>query len=120
MYQEIKNQNPPLEKCFFAFSKQQFAEGKEKAGITDEQIYEAGAGLYGTKEGLQKLLDFYEGLQKKIALECTPQEVYDYEYVNHECGYVGDDENAILIVIQIFGVQLAASVNRKYAYYQLN
>lgn len=119
-YQEIKNQEPILEKCFFAFSNQQFTEGKEKAEITDEQIFDGGAGLYGTKEGLEKLRNYYTEREKKIAVECTPQEVYDYEYSNHECSYVGDDEEAILIVISIFGIQLAKNVVRKFAYYQLN
>jgi len=70
-YQEIKNQEPILEKCFFAFSNQQFAEGKEKSGITEEQIFDGGAGLYGTKEGLEKLRNYYTEREKRIAVECT-------------------------------------------------
>lgn len=71
MYQKIKLQEPILEQCFFAFSNQQFTEGKEKARITNEKIFDGGAGLYGTKEGLEKLRNFYTEKEKQIAVECT-------------------------------------------------
>lgn len=119
-YSEIKNQQPELDECFFAFSNEQFKKGIEEKNLQDKKIFEAGAGLYGTNDGLEKLISFYENLRNKIAIECDPQEVYNYEYVNHECSYVGDDKEAILIVIQIYGVRIAGTIQRKFAYYQLN
>ena len=49
--------------------------------------------------------------------ECDPQEVYDYEYSNHECSYVGDDTEAIEIVIAYFGKERAKEVERKHSFY---
>lgn len=60
-YRAIKDEHAPLHKCFFAFSKQQFEDGKKEAGILeDEKIYSAECGLFGTQEGLQFVFDFYE------------------------------------------------------------
>jgi hypothetical protein len=55
-YREIYDEQPTLDKCFFAFSKTQFENGKAEAGIgEDEKIYQDSNGLYGTKEGLETL-----------------------------------------------------------------
>ena len=59
-------------------------------------------------------------LHKRISKECIPQEVYNYEFDNHECSYVGDDEEAIKIVIDYFGAEKAKDVNRKCAYFQID
>jgi hypothetical protein len=45
--------------------------------------------------------------------------VYNYEYWNHECDYVGDDEEAVKIVISIYGNEIARTIKRKYAYYSI-
>lgn len=118
-YQELKNQQPVLEECFFAFSNEQFAEGVKEHNLEGKKIYSGNYGVYGTKEGLLKLRAFYDGVHQQIAEQCSPQEVYDYEFDNHECTYVGDDEEAIDIVLDIFGVEKAKTVVRKYGYKQL-
>ena len=115
-YSVIKDQQPELFECFFAFSNEQFAEGKKKAGIEDKKIYDGGCGLYGTKEGIQKLLDDYANIDQRVAEQCTPQDVYDYEFNNHECSITCSDEDAYNIVVRIFGVERAETVKRKYAY----
>ena len=83
-YQEIKNEQPILRNCFFAFSTEQFNEGIEKYNLTGQKIYRGFGGLYGTKEGIEELMSFYDNLNNRIAKECDPQEVYDYEFGNHE------------------------------------
>lgn len=115
-YQEIKSKHPVLFECFFAFSNQQFAEGVKKAGLEEKKIFRGQAGLFGTKEGIEKLYADYKLIEKGVAKSCTPQEVYDDEYINHECGYVGDDEEAIQIVVGYFGKEKAKEVNRSFAY----
>ena len=99
-YRQIKDQQPVLFECFFAFSNEQFAEGKKKAGIEGKKILDGGHGLYGTKEGIQKLFDHYDNVDKEVAEQCDPQDVYDYEFNNHECGYTNTDEEAIKIVVK--------------------
>lgn len=116
-YQEIKDDQPKLNKVFFAFSKEQLIEGKKKAGIVEgEKIYDGGMGSFGTKEGLKGIHDFYEKQEQRIKEECSPQDVYDNEFCNHECDYVGDDTEAIEIVLGYFGKERAKEVKRKYAY----
>ena len=115
-YSELSNLQAPCEHVFFAFSPQQFEEGRVKSGIGDEKIYSAGHGMYGTLDGINKFLSFYVELDKRIAAECDPQSVYDYEFCNHECSYTCDDRDAFAIVVRIFGSEVAGSVKRKYAY----
>ena len=116
-YREITDEQAPLNKCFFAFSKSQFENGKREAGIGEyEKIYQDNYGLYGTKDGLEAVYAFYEERSKRIAEECNPQDVYDYEWNNHECMITYDDEEAIQIVIDLFGEETAKTVKRRYAH----
>jgi hypothetical protein len=118
-YATIKDKQPELFECFFAFSNEQFAEGKKKANIEDQKIYSGGAGLYGSKEGIKQLFDFYDNLDKEIAEKCDPQEVYKYEFANHECSITCSDEDAINIVVRIFGKEIAKTVKRRFAYSEI-
>lgn len=115
-YKELKKGEAKLEGAFFAFGKTQFEEGYSKlvneGYITEgEKIYQAGAGLYGTKEGLDKVFDYYKNKEKRIKEECDPQEVYFYEYNNHECMFTSD-EDAIKEVKRIFGKEVVKNIKR--------
>ena len=114
-YIEYKDKHPELDGCFFAFSNSQFAEGIKKHGLEGQKLYDGGAGLFGTKEGIQKFIGFYDNLNKEIAENCDPQEVYDFEFSNHECGYTHDDTGAIKIVAATFGDEKAKTVKRRFA-----
>lgn len=118
-YRQIKDQQPVLFECFFAFGNDQFIEGKKKAGIEDRKIFDGGHGLYGTKEGINKLFDHYDNVNKEVAEQCNPQDVYDYEFDNHECSYTNTDDEAIAIVISIFGKEKAKTVKRRFAYTEI-
>lgn len=118
-YRQIKDQQPVLFECFFAFSNAQFHEGKKKAEIEDKKILDGGLGLYGTQEGIQKLHDAYKSIDQEVAENCNPQDVYDYEFNNHECSYTNTDDEAILIVIHIFGKEKAKTVKRKFSYTEI-
>lgn len=115
-YQKIKEQQAPLNDCFFAFSKTQYQEGVIKHNLQDKPLYNTGFGLIGTREGIKAFNQFYTDQAARIANECNPQEVYDHEFNNHECGYVCDDKEAIDIVVEYFGAEKAKEVNRRFAY----
>ena len=119
-YVEIKDKQPELFECFFAFSDDQFKEGLKKAGIEGQKIYNGGAGLYGTKEGIKKLFADYDNIDTEVSENCDPQDVYNYEFDNHECSYTNDDEQPINIVVRIFGKEKAKEVKRRFAYTEIN
>lgn len=115
-YSTIKNQQPVLVDCFFAFSNSQYEEAISKHNLQDKKILRAAGGLFGTREGIQKLYDDYEAISKQITENCDPQEVYAYEFDNHECSYVCDDEEAIKIVSSYFSDEKAMLVKRRFAH----
>jgi hypothetical protein len=112
-YHQLKDIQPELTECFFAFNNEQLAEGVKKTGIKREDIRSGGKGLYGTKKGILKLFADYDAISKRIGEECDPQQVYDYEFGNHECGYTGDDTEAIKLVVSYFGDERAKLVKRR-------
>lgn len=121
-YRELNNQHPDDTKygVFFAFGKQQFAEGLQKLisrgyiNEGEEQKLASYAGfLYGLPSELKRFMNSYEERRKRIAIECDPQEVYCYEFNNFECGTAFDgDLNAILHVADIWGTDKARTITR--------
>lgn len=111
-------------RCFYAYSKEQFLEGCRRINLDTEKgekVVSGGSGLYGIKEGLTRLFNFYEELSKKIAAECDPEEVYYEEYNNYECCIDCDgDKRAIQFIIDTFGEQAARSVKRFRACYSID
>lgn len=114
-YTTLKDQQPVLVDCFFAFSQSQINEGIEKNSLQGKKLFRAPGGLFGTKEGIETLYADYEAISKQITETCDPQEVYAYEFDNHECSYVGDDEEAIKLVVSYFGDEKAKEVKRRFA-----
>lgn len=124
-YIELKNDQPKGEGVFFAFNKKQFDEGVDeliKKGQFQPggKLLSAGGGMYGTKEGLDKFFEYYEEREEIIKKECDPQEVYFYEYNNHECmiNWYGDKE-AIEIVSDYWGKDVAKSIVRFSAFSEI-
>lgn len=119
-YREIRNQHPNADEygVFFAFSDQQFSEGYnrliEKGFIKKgDKVCQSYGGMFGTKDGINAFLGYYENRGKAIPVECDPQEVYFYEYNNHESMIAWDgDLEAIKIVIDIWGVDVARKIKR--------
>lgn len=118
LYTEIKNLQPDTTECFWAFSNQQYHEGVKNKNLQDKKLYSAGGSLYGTLESLNNMAKFYENIAERIKNECDPQMIYDHEFWNHECEYVGSDTEAIQIVIDLYGSEKAKTVNRKYALFK--
>jgi hypothetical protein len=127
IYSELQDrayEGVEMGECFFAFSKSQLEDGIREKGLEGKKLYSAGSGLYGTDEGIKSYIERrvkqIEDINSEIAGKCSPQEVYDYEFANHECGYVCDDEEAIKIVVGIFGADRAGNeVKRRHAYYSI-
>lgn len=118
-YHELKAEQPKSENygVFFAFSEEQFEKGRKslvsrgylKEG---EKVCSAGMGMYGTQSEIERYLDFYAERSKKITAECDPQEVYFYEWNNHECMISYDDDEVVKIIIGYFGKDAAHKLHR--------
>ena len=121
-YKELSNEEPDSQKygIFWAFSNKQFDEGIERMkelGLYQEgqKLYNIGGGGFGTsKELIRQFFDFYKNRRKRMAEECDPQEVYIYEWNNHECMISCDDHDAFKVVVDIFGKKRANEVVRFY------
>lgn len=119
-YQELMNQHPDLHNLglFCAFSDEQFdrglAECKRIGSIKDDdKIYRYKGGIFGTRKGYIAMLRFYTDRMDLVKAECDPQEVYFYEFNNHECmiSYDGDDD-AIQFIIDTWGEETARTITR--------
>ena len=112
MYKELKNEHPELKECFFAFSNEQYEEGIKEHNLEGKKLFRSVAGLLGTKEGLEQVSKAYKEREQKIREQCTPQEVYENEFSNYECGYTYDDSEALEIVENYFGKESLSTLNR--------
>lgn len=87
------------EGIFYAFDDEQFKRGLEKCGYTSEtKILKDGFGGFGTREAFDRRHQFYKDTEEKIKRDCTPEEIFSFEYWNHECGYSYDYSEALEIV----------------------
>ena len=119
-YNEIKDQHPDADKCgvFWAFSNEQFQRGYKnlvnKGVIKDgDKLCGGPAGIIGTRKGIDDFMYFYEERDKQIPKECDPQEVYFYEYNNHECCYGWEgDAPAYELIVNYFGEDVAKTIKR--------
>lgn len=112
-YSELceKQRTIPVDKygIFFAFSNEQFEQGYkglvQRGLISDgDKICRFGGGAYGTRGGMRRWKEESDAIDKQIADECDPYEVYLYEYNNFECCIDWDgDQRAVEAVLRLFG-----------------
>lgn len=108
---------------FCAFSKRQFEENRKTIRpLKDGEKYvDFGAGVFGTRDGIEKYLAFSDSIKKRIAEECDPQEVYCYEFNNYECCIAYDgDANAIRLVADYWGWDKAREIERWNGFYSID
>ena len=113
LYHQLKYEaQPPAGDYFWAFSKEQLDRGIKDKHLEDKKLCRFGA-LFGTTEAIEALEAYYESTHQRIKNECNPQEVYLYECNNHEYMYNCDgDEEALLLVIKYWGVDVASTIRR--------
>lgn len=101
--------------CFFAFSDTQFDEGmRQIRKLKDgETLVYYGSGLYGTEDGMRRYREARRAKKDRMKKECDPQEVYFYEWNNHECMYDWDAEGTVYRLVEdIFGEKKAKGLHR--------
>lgn len=126
-YEELKDERDSCDlskfDMFCAFSKKQFEENRKTIRpLKDGEKYvDFGAGVFGTRDGIEKYLAFSESINKRIAEECAPQEVYCYEFNNYECCIAYDgDANAIRLVADYWGWDKAREIERCNCFYSID
>lgn len=63
----------------------------------------------------------FDRMHEQVRKECDPQEVYFYEFNNHESMYAYDgDYEAIKLIIDIFGENIARKIKRYNAGYSID
>lgn len=126
-YEKLKDERDSCDlskfDMFCAFSKKQFEENRKTIRpLKDGEKYVSfGAGVFGTRDGIEKYLAFSESINKRIAEECDPQEVYCYEFNNYECCIAYDgDVNAIRLVADYWGWDKAREIERWNGFYSID
>lgn len=113
-YNELTHQqsNIPCNEygVFFAFSDRQFKEGYRglvKRGLIKDgdKVRTFGQGCFGVLEGMKRWMAEAAAIDRQIAAECDPYEVYLDEYNNYECCIDWDgDQRAVEKVISLYGI----------------
>lgn len=119
-YHEVSNQQYDFtgKAGFFAFSQKQYEEGRDRllaSGIIQsaDELCSWGYGFIATESCYDEFIAFGENRDKVIAAECDAQEVYFYEYNNHESMISwGGDSAAFDVIERIFSAKDVASVER--------
>lgn len=102
----------PLDKfdLFAAFTPSQLKDGYEglvaRGVIKDgDKVKSFGAGIYGTREGLDRFKAAVKAINEQISKECDPLEIYCEEFNNYECCLDWDgDQRAVQAVLRLFGL----------------
>lgn len=105
LYHEIneKAYKHNFEGIFYAFSDKQFEEGMKKCGYDENtKLVKDGMGGFGTKEAFDERRKFYKKINDEIREKCTPEEIFEYEWWNHECGLTYDYSEALEITQEYF------------------
>lgn len=124
-YRELRKEQTEMDvskyRCFFAFSREQLVQGQKSIGLKEgERLVSFGCGGYGTEDGVRQMFARLEEIESRIKTECDPQEVYCYEFNNHESFLSFDgDVDAIRLVKGIFGLETALKIKRFSAFYSL-
>lgn len=97
----------------YAFSKEDLLKWCIERGLTLKDLRRTVTGLYGTKEAIDKYLADMNAFHQQIKEECDPQEVYYFEYNNHESFYdLEGDRGAALVVIMYWGLDKLNEIHR--------
>lgn len=100
---------------FAAYTDKQFKDGIASIRPLGEgeKLIDYGCGVFGTRDGIAKYEQYCIAIKKRIAEECDPQEIYCYEFNNHESMSAYDgDMDAVLIVAHLFGWSVCRRLKR--------
>ena len=105
----------PPKSCFTLMEAEGYKHLVELGHIKDGDkiCQDKDTGAFGTKDGLAAFFKFYDDSRAAIPKECDPQEVYFYEYNNHECMIAWDgDKEAYDLIVGYWGEEVAKTIER--------
>lgn len=120
-YKELRDSQSKMlpseeEGIFFAFDEYGFKEGLKRINKHKQEgdvLRRSFGGMFGFERCFRAWNERIHKIDAQIAEECDPQEVYCYEWNNHECMYDWEgDTNAFNIIRDIFGEEIAGTIKR--------
>jgi hypothetical protein len=88
---------------FFAFNQEQFKEGVKACGYKKgDRIVRWVAGAFGSVKAITAYSDALEAYNTRIKQECTPEEIFEAEFWNHESGLFGNIDLPAAIAREYF------------------
>lgn len=118
-YMELLNRHPDADEygVWFAFTDARFQAGyarmREAGKIKEGDRVCRDGSLFGTEAAILAFYAAYDRRREMMAAECDPQEVYFFEYNNHECMFGWDgDKDALDAVERIFGKDALKGITR--------
>ena len=85
----------------YVFGQDQWRDYLKRHNLTEEEakatLVGDGYGGVGTKEAFAKRDKYFDDVQKEISEQSNPEEIFEHEWWNHECGYSGDYSEALMI-----------------------
>ena len=116
---EAARTTPAGKGIFFAFGREQFEKELQESGLNPAEVVAAGAGMYGTREGIKA---FLEAIHARLdALKnCHPDALFAYEFANHESGYTREHSEALAITRETFPEYTPSAELLHYLYYSDN
>lgn len=120
-YEELLDEvyNHHFEGIEYIFNREQLDEylkrnGYTQADLDSGKLVSDGQSGIGTKEMFRNRYKFLIKWAERVKKECTPDEIYTYEWWNHECGYTGDYMAALAITRDYFpDYEIPAGLNGK-------
>lgn len=107
-YQELKKEwnTKDFEGIEYVFGQEQWHDYLQRHNLTEEQakatLVGDGYGGVGTREAFANREKYLDEWIERVKTECTPEEIFTYEYNNYECAYTYDYSDALKIVHRYF------------------
>jgi hypothetical protein len=86
---------------FWAFNNEQFEEGLRETGLDKSEVVSFGNGSFGKRGAFKALLNGINAALKELET-VSPNGLFAYEFISHECGYTREHGKALAMTRETF------------------